>query len=104
MTTWLVTRHAGAREWANRHGFAADCVIAHLESDGAVAAGDVVIGALPANLAARLCERGARYLHLSLDLPFDMRGIELTADDMDRLGARLEEIALKRVPDRPHAT
>ena len=104
MTTWLVTRHAGAREWANRHGFAADRVIAHLESEWAVASGDVVIGALPANLAARLCERGARYLHLSLDLPFDMRGIELTADDMDRLGARLEEIALKRVTDRTHAT
>ena len=56
-----------------------------------------MIGALPAIIAARLCERGARYLHLSLDLPFDMRGIELNADDMDRLGARLEEIALKRV-------
>ena len=100
MTTWLVTRHAGALEWARRRGFAADRVIVHLESEREISAGDIVIGALPANLAARLCERGARYMHLTLDLPFDKRGIELTADDMDRLGARLEEIALKRVTDQ----
>ena len=101
MTTWLITRHTGAREWAHRRGFAVDRVVQHLESEADFGAGNVVIGSLPANLAARLCERGARYMHLSLDLPFDMRGIELTADDMERLGARLEEIALKRVTDRP---
>ena len=99
MTIWLVTRHAGAREWAHLRGFAVDRVVQHLESESDIAAGDVVIGSLPANLAARLCERGGRYLHLSLDLPFEKRGIELTADDMEHLGARLEEIALRRVAD-----
>jgi len=99
MTTWLVTRHAGAREWARRRGFAVDRVVQHVESETEVAPGDVVIGSLPANLVARLCERGARYMHLSLDLPLEKRGVELTADDMELFGGCLEEIALRRVTE-----
>lgn len=99
MTTWLVTRHAGAREWVRRRGFAVDRVVPHIVSETDIAAGDVVIGSLPANLAASLCERGARYMHLSLDLPLEKRGVELTADDMELFGGRLEEIALRRIAD-----
>ena len=55
-----------------------------------VAPGDTVIGILPVHLVARLCMRGAVYLHLSLDLPTTARGRELSADDLEAYGARLQ--------------
>jgi CRISPR-associated protein Csx16 len=56
-----------------------------------VQGGDTVIGSLPVNLAAVVCRRGGRYLNLSVTLPAELRGKELSADQLDQLGARLEE-------------
>ena len=89
MTTFFVTRHHGAIEWAQRHGLAVDRQLAHLDPEQ-IAPGDTVIGVLPVNLAARVCARGGHYLNLSLDLPAEARGQELTADELERYGARLE--------------
>lgn len=89
MTTWFVTRHPGAVAWAQRRGLAVDRQLAHLAPEQ-IAPGDTVIGTLPVNLVARVCARGGRYLHLSLDLPAEARGRELTADELERYGARLE--------------
>lgn len=96
-TTWFVSRHPGAVEWAARQGIEVDKRVAHLDVDQ-VQAGDTVIGVLPVHLAAAVCARGARYLHLSLDLPPAMRGRELSADEMARCGARLEEYGVRRLP------
>lgn len=96
MTTYFITRHPGAKDWAMRQGLRVDRIVEHLDP-AFVAAGDVVIGSLPVNLAAEVCARGARYLHLSLDLPAALRGRELSAEDMERLGARLEEFSVRRV-------
>lgn len=95
MTSWFVTRHPGALEWASRQGLAAEAV-SHLKI-AQVTAGDTVIGTLPVHLAAEVCVRGGRYLHLTLDLPEDARRRELTADDMERYGARLGEYSVRRV-------
>ncbi len=92
---WFVSRHPGAVEWAQRHGLRIDRFVPHLDPD-AVASGDTVIGTLPVHLAARLCERGANYLHLSLDLPPAWRGRELTADELDAAGARLDAFDIRR--------
>lgn len=89
MTTFFVTRHPGAILWAQRQGLAVDRQLAHLDPEQ-IAPGDTVIGVLPVNLAARVCARGGRYLNLSLDLPAEARGQELTADELERYGARLE--------------
>jgi CRISPR-associated protein Csx16 len=89
MTTFFVTRHAGAIDWAQRRGLQVDRQVSHLEATD-VAAGDVVIGSLPVHLAGQICQRGAQYLHLSLDLPAAARGRELSADELDAYGARLE--------------
>ncbi|HHQ40896.1 MAG TPA: CRISPR-associated protein Csx16 [Chromatiales bacterium] len=53
---------------------------------------------LPIHLAAEVCERGARYLHLRLEVPRELRGRELTADDLAALGARLEAYQVRRCP------
>jgi len=93
-TTWFVSRHPGAVEWAARRGLIVDRLVAHLET-AEVKEGDTVIGTLPVNLAAEICARGARYLNLSLDLPESARGRELTADELDLFGARLEPFVVE---------
>jgi CRISPR-associated protein Csx16 len=93
--TLFVTRHPGAVEWAARQGIAVDKTVAHLDPDE-IRPGDVVIGTLPVHLAAEVCAHGARYLHLVLDLPGELRGRELSAEQLLRLGARLEEYSVER--------
>ncbi|WJW76826.1 CRISPR-associated protein Csx16 [Thiohalobacter sp. IOR34] len=82
-------------EWAQRQGIAVDNMVDHLDPEQ-VEAGDTVIGTLPVHLAARICERGARYWHLTLNLTADMRGRELSADDLDAAGARLEAFNIRK--------
>jgi CRISPR-associated protein Csx16 len=96
MTTYFVSRHPGATDWAREQGLTVDCAVAHLDP-AQIQAGDVVIGTLPVNLAAEVCARGGRYLHLSLDLPAAWRGRELSAADMAACRARIEEYRVQRV-------
>ncbi len=95
MTTYFVTRHKGAVEWARGRGIKAQH-IEHLDPD-TIKPGDVVLGTLPVSVAAQVCTRGAKYLHLSLKTPPKRRGQELSAEDMDELGAELIEYEIRRV-------
>ena len=89
MTTYFITRHKGAVEWARIQGIEAKR-ISHLDP-ARIQTGDTVIGTLPVHIAAEICARGGRYLHLSMTIPEDMRGRELTAKEMGNCNARLEE-------------
>ena len=100
---WFVSRHPGAVEWARRQGIQVDRLVDHLEIDQ-VQESDVVIGTLPVHLAAAVSARGARFLNLSLDLPPDERGKELSTDDLERFGARLEEYRLERIGEHRPAS
>jgi len=97
MTIYFISRHPGARDWAEQEGIAVDQVIDHLDPE-TIQPGDTLIGTLPVNLAAAVCKRGGRYLHLSLDLPSTLRGRELSAEQMRACGARIEEFRIQRVP------
>lgn len=88
MTRYFVSRHPGAIDWARQHGLAVDAFVPHLDAS-TVAPDDVVMGTLPITLAAQVCERGASYLHLSLNLPHEMRGQELSATQLQTLRASL---------------
>ncbi|MDP1699066.1 MAG: CRISPR-associated protein Csx16 [Xanthomonadaceae bacterium] len=90
MTTYLVTRHSGALDWLRAQGFTDVVPVPHLDP-AQVTAGDSVVGTLPVHLAAEICARGGRYYHLSLDLPPQARGRELSAADLDRYAARVEQ-------------
>lgn len=96
MTTYFISRHPGARDWAASQGITVDKMLSHFDPL-LIQYGDVVLGTLPVNLAAHVCTHGGRYLHLSLDLPAPMRGQELSAVDMSRLGARLEEYQVEKI-------
>lgn len=97
--TWFVSRHPGAVAWARGRRLPIDCWVEHLEP-AEVAAGDTVIGTLPVPQAAGVCARGGRYLHLTLNLPRELRGRELSADDLCLLGAELNEFRVALVGDR----
>lgn len=106
MTVLFVSRHPGALQWAQSEGVRFDRHVAHLDPDE-IASGDVVIGTLPVHLAAQVCARGGRYLHLAVAVPACLRGAELTGLDLVRLGARLQRFDVHLVPNsscRPHSS
>jgi CRISPR-associated protein Csx16 len=59
--------------------------------------GDQVLGTLPVSIAAEICDKGARYFHLILDLPPELRGQELSAQDMKKAEAKLKEYEVRKV-------
>jgi CRISPR-associated protein Csx16 len=95
MTTYFITRHPGAIDWARQQGIAIDRQLAHLDID-TIQSGDTVVGSLPVNLVAEVCEKGASYIHLSLRVPEEWRGRELTAEQMTIFGAKLERYRLQK--------
>lgn len=95
MTTYLISRHAGAVEWALSEGFHVDEVMEHLDVNQ-IKQGDSVIGTLPVNLIAEINIRGAEYFHLTLTLPRELRGQELSAGKMRELGARIEPFTAEK--------
>lgn len=95
MPTYFITRHPGAIAWAQQQGIKVDRQIAHLDMN-LVKSGDTIIGSLPVNLAAEVCDKGASYIHLSLNVPEEWRGQELTAAQMAECRARLERYELKQ--------
>ncbi len=94
--TYFVSRHPGAVRWAAAQGITVDRVVDHLELSE-IRAGDIILGTLPVQLAAEVCEIGAKYFHLSLQLPPQQRGRELSADDMVRMGAYLKEYCVQKL-------
>lgn len=95
MSVWFVSRHPGAVEWARMQGIAVEHWITHLDV-GEITACDTVIGTLPVQLAAQVCARGAHYLNLSLNLPFEWRGRELSAAELLAANALLEEFEISK--------
>ena len=98
MAIWFVSRHPGAITWAKQQKLSIDHWIDHLDSEQ-LSPGDKVIGSLPVNLAAQLCAAGIEYWHLSLHIPKALRGIELTAQQLQQLDAQLEAFHISPLPD-----
>jgi len=94
MTTYFIARHPGAKVWAEQEGFHIDVLAEHFDT-AVVRPGDRVLGILPVNLAAEVCARGGRYFHLSMEVPQESRGRDLSAEDMRRFGAALKEFHIE---------
>ena len=89
MTTYFISRHSGAIKSVAHQHMPVDQRMAHLDP-AIVRAGEIVVGSLPVNLVAPARARGAAYWRPSLELPAELRGQELGADDLGPLGARVE--------------
>lgn len=100
MTTYLVTRHAGTRNWARAKArlgklpFVIDEVIEHLDPER-LQAGDVVVGTLPVGVAAQLHKRKIAFWSLDIDVPPQRRGQELSATELAGFKARLTRYEVK---------
>lgn len=96
MTTYFVTRHAGALKWAKLKKLQFDVHLLHLSNFDQLQANDIIIGTLPINIVYELNRRAVRYVHLSLDIPAELRGAELTAEQLDMCKAQLEEFTVQK--------
>ncbi len=96
MTTWLITRHPGALNWANKQQLPYDQHRNHLIIEQ-IQPGDILYGTLPVTLIAAVNDQGARYFHLEMDLPEAQRGMELTTEQLEQLKARWVEYQARRI-------
>lgn len=80
--TIIVTRHPGLVEWLNKQGIEGE-VKASVTIDDI--RGKHVIGALPAHIA----QLAAYVTSVDYFCPFEMRGKDLTANQLDEYGAQL---------------
>ena len=96
MTTYFITRHLGALAWAKQQGVHYDVHLQHLFSLNKLQAGDRVIGTLPINMVFKLNQLGVSYVHLSLNIPPHLRGIELSAEQLNECEALLEEFLVSK--------
>lgn len=95
MTVWFISRHPGAKAWALAHNLHVDRWADHLDP-AEIEAGDIVLGTLPLHIAEKICSLGARFFALTLDIPFEMRGRELSLDSVQRYHGHLEEFIVRR--------
>lgn len=96
MATWFISRHAGAIAWARAQQLPVDHWVSHLDPEQ-IAKNDTVIGTLPVHLAAEVCERGALFYFLTLDLPPNLRGTELSIEQMQAANCKLRQYFVKAV-------
>ena len=102
MTTWFVSRHPGALQWMQQCGPAFDCHVPHLDP-AQVQRGDTAIDTLPVHLEAQVRACGAAYWHLALETPAQQRGQALNVQELQALGATLQQfhVQLHKVKPAP---
>ena len=84
MDTVIVTRHSGLVEWLKRRGIEGE-VVSHADEE--TVRGKRVYGVLPFRLAALADE----FVEVSFAVPVELRGKELSADDIDGLNPQMTE-------------
>ena len=96
MAVILVARHQGAIEWMAQQGLKVDKHELHFDAQH-IKPGDQVVGILPIHLIAKVCQQGGRYWHLQVEVPFELRGKELSMDDLNSLNAKLVEYKVEEI-------
>ena len=88
----IVTRHAGLVAWLEKQGVTGE-VISHVTSPDQVA-GRVIYGVLPLHLAAEAEEIVVVDMPR---LPAELRGVDLTPEQMEEAGATLARYRVERL-------
>ena len=92
----VITRHAGAADWVGQQLGQEVHASPHLEL-GEVEPGGSYYGVFPLNLAAAICAKGSACWAISVNLPPALRGQELSAGQLDELGAELVRYEVRAI-------
>jgi len=87
---WIVTRHEGTISLLKKHFTGAE-VMPHLDINK-IKRGDSVYGVLPIHLIHEVMSRGATFYIVSLDIPPELRGKELSEEEVLSLNLRLMRV------------
>lgn len=90
----VVTRHAGAADWVRALLGHTVQIVSHLEVDE-IQPDTCYYGVFPLHLAAAICTAGAQCWAISVNMPPALRGQELSADQLNLLGAELVRYEVK---------
>lgn len=96
MAVWFVSRHPGAIEWVKLQNIQIDRFESHLDTS-LVQAGDVVIGTLPIHLAAEVCQKGAKFYFLSINVTPEQRGTELTCKQLTKQQCLIQPFMVEKL-------
>ena len=96
MAVWFISRHPGAIEWMKSQSIVVDYWVEHLDINQ-IQAGDIVIGTLPIHLASQVCEKGATFYFLSVNVTREQRGTELTAQQLTEQGCVLQAFHIQKL-------
>ena len=88
---YLLSRHPGAIQWLTQRVPKPYTLITHINDVDCLIDGDCVMGTLPIEIIAKLSRNNISYWHLCIELPEQLRGIELSAAMLDELNAQLRE-------------
>ena len=88
--TIIVTRHSGLIDWLAQHGITGK-VIAQATPDDV--RGKYVIGVLPLSLASL----ADKITTVDYNCPFDLRGVELTPQQLDDFGAKMNTYIVSKL-------
>lgn len=95
MSVWFVSRHLGAIEWIKQKNIHIDYFIEHLDIHQ-IQKNDTVIGVLPIPLAAQVCEKGAKFYCLSVEVERSQRGTELSAEQLTAQNCHLQSFFIQK--------
>ncbi|WP_044413327.1 CRISPR-associated protein Csx16 [Thiomicrospira microaerophila] len=89
MSVYVVTRHKGALDWLVEEAFSFDQHLEHLDLS-MLKSGDTIVGNLPIPMVSDMNAMGVDYWHLAFNVPFELRGVELSATQLRELGISLQ--------------
>ena len=96
MAILFISRHPGSIAWMKQQPIHVDRWLEHLQIED-VKPNDVVIGILPIHLACQVCEMGARFLALDINMPSQKRGVEMSEHELNTLGCSIHEYVVHKV-------
>lgn len=96
MAVWFISRHQGAIDWIKQQPIHINRFESHLDTH-LIQAGDTVIGTLPIHLAADICQRGAKFYFLSVNVTATQRGTELTAQQLTEQFCSLQPFWVEKI-------
>jgi CRISPR-associated protein Csx16 len=100
MAIYFISRHKGAVPWLEQQGIQIQTHFEHCHDVATFKKDDVVYGNLPLHLIETLTKKGVRYYHLVLDIPAELRGLELAGREFDNCNPRFIEYKVVAVANK----